>query len=59
MKPFDITLLTYERQPDLASDDQLLHDALLRRGTAVRVAPLLIVQRHDSTRQNRYFMEAR
>ncbi len=39
MKPFDITLLTYEKQPDLTSDDQLLHDALVRRGTAVRVVP--------------------
>jgi hypothetical protein len=55
MKPFDLTLLTY----DLTSDDQLLHDALVRLGTAVRVAPLLIVQRHYSSRQNRYFREAR
>jgi glutathione synthase/RimK-type ligase-like ATP-grasp enzyme len=39
MKPFDITFLTYEKQPELTADDQLLKEALERRGIRVRVAP--------------------
>jgi glutathione synthase/RimK-type ligase-like ATP-grasp enzyme len=34
----DVTLVTYEKYPDLAPDDRLLRDALERRGAAVRTA---------------------
>jgi glutathione synthase/RimK-type ligase-like ATP-grasp enzyme len=39
MKPFDVTLLTYEKQPELTPDDQLLQQALERKGVRVRVSP--------------------
>ncbi len=35
---FDVTLVTYEKYPDLAPDDTIFRDALVRRGAKVRSA---------------------
>jgi glutathione synthase/RimK-type ligase-like ATP-grasp enzyme len=35
---FDVTLVTYEKYPDLAPDDTIFRDALVRRGATVRSA---------------------
>ena len=34
----DVTLVTYENYPDLAPDDQIFRDVLVRRGANVRCA---------------------
>jgi glutathione synthase/RimK-type ligase-like ATP-grasp enzyme len=36
--PYDVTIVTYEKYPDLAPDDQIFRDVLLRRGASVRCA---------------------
>jgi glutathione synthase/RimK-type ligase-like ATP-grasp enzyme len=35
---YDVTIVTYERYPDLAPDDRILRDALLRHGASVRTS---------------------
>jgi glutathione synthase/RimK-type ligase-like ATP-grasp enzyme len=35
---FDVTLVTYEKYPELAPDDRIFQDALVRRGANVRCA---------------------
>jgi glutathione synthase/RimK-type ligase-like ATP-grasp enzyme len=35
---YDVTIVTYEKYPDLAPDDRIFRDALVRRGASVRTA---------------------
>jgi hypothetical protein len=38
MQTFDLTLLTYDKSPELTADDMILYDALKRRGLSARSA---------------------